>query len=113
MAMLDLSVYKVKTFDVILLDGKEIGLPVPTQRTVIKLVEAEEFIKKASGKKGDANPKLVMQKINSLVLEILNTNIQGIEFTMDYIEKEFNLEIIMILLDNYMGFVQEVNSDPN
>lgn len=113
MAMLDLSVYKVKTFDVILLDGKEIGLPVPTQRTVIKLVEAEEFINKASGKKGNNNPVLVMQKINSLVLEILNTNVQGIEFDMAYVEKEFNLEIIMLLLDNYMGFVQEVNSDPN
>ena len=113
MAMLDLSVYQVKTFDIKLLDGKEIGLPVPTQKTVIKLVEAEEFITKASGKKGTNNPMLVLQKISGLLLEILNTNIQGIEFDMQYIEDNFNLDLIMIVLDNYMGFVSEINSNPN
>lgn len=112
MAMLDLSVYKVKTFDVILLDGTEVGIPTPSQKTVMRLIDANELITKANSGK-NKNIKVVLQQLNLLILDILNTNVQRIEFDLNYVVNNFDFNIANAFLDGYMGFVEELNSDPN
>ena len=48
-----------------------------------------------------------------MILDILNNNLNDKKFTKDYVDEQFDLSTGMALVQAYMNFVTELNSDPN
>lgn len=107
MAILDLQSFQQRTHEVRLFDGEVIKLTKPSQKLVIDILAYEEKMKDTS------NVKLVLDSFVSLIVDILNNNIEGRKFTRGYVEKYFNFEIGMVFIQSYIEFVQDINSDPN
>lgn len=107
MAILDLQSFQQRTHEVRLFDGEVIRLTKPSQRLVIDILAYEEKMKASN------NTKDVLDSFVSLIVDILNTNLEGRKFNRAYVEKYFNFEIGMVFVESYIEFVQDINSDPN
>lgn len=107
MAILDLQSFQQKTHEVRLFDGEVIKLCKPSQKLVIDIMAYEEKVKDTS------NVKQVLDAFVSLLVDILNNNLEGRKFTRGYVEKYFSFDIGMVFLQSYIEFIQEVNADPN
>lgn len=108
MAMLDLNVFQDKFFDIKLFDGEVINLPKPTQRTIIKLTKLESDMKKYS----DDSEKLI-GSFTDIIVYLLNTNKEGRKFTKNWVEENLNFTMNKAILESYMEFANDLNSDPN
>ena len=108
--MLDLSVFQQKTFEVKLMDGQIIHLLKPSQKMLLQMMSYEAEFK-------DMNEKKDLEKIfdtfSSMILNILNNNNDEKVFNKEYVDKFFNFEVGQTLMNAYMGFVNEINSNPN
>ena len=107
MAMLDLQAFQQRTYEVKLFDGEIIKLTKPSQKLVIDIIAYEEKMKDKS------NIRNILDSFVSLIVDILNTNLEGRKFTRAYVEKYFSFELGMVFLEGYINFVQDINSDPN
>ena len=108
--MLDLSVFKEKTFELKLFDGEVINLKRPSHRQVISIMGYEQTFKNKNNQK---NIDKIISTFNQMILDILNNNIEGKVFDQSYVEENFDFNLGMTLIKAYMEFVQEINSDPN
>lgn len=107
MAMLDLQAFQQKTYEVRLFDGEVIKLTKPSQKLVIDILAYEEKMKDKS------NVRNILDSFVSLIVDILNTNLEGRKFNRAYVEKFFSFELGMVFIEGYINFVQDINSDPN
>ena len=55
----------------------------------------------------------MVNTFSQMILDILNNNVEGKTFDQDYVEEYFDFNLVMTLVQSYMEFVQEINSDPN
>ena len=106
MAMLDLNAFQEKTFEVKLLDGTVVELRKPSQKLVIDIMAHEEKLK-------HKDPKKVLNSFINIMVEVLNNNTEGREFTRGYVEKYFSLDLGSLFLGAYIDFVKDIQSDPN
>ena len=105
--MLDLSVLKEKVWDVKLFDGEVLHIKRPSQKMVIEMMGYEETFKKQK------DAKKTIGTFTKMILDILNHNTEGRVFTEEYIDENFDLTLGLALVQSYMEFVKEVNSNPN
>lgn len=108
--MLDLSVFKEKTFELKLFDGEVLNLKRPSHRQVINMMGYEQTFKNKNNHK---NVDKMVNTFSQMILDILNNNVEGKVFDQDYVEEYFDFNLGMTLVQAYMEFVQEINSDPN
>ncbi|UVX70647.1 MAG: hypothetical protein [Bacteriophage sp.] len=108
--MLDLSVFKEKTFELKLFDGEVLNLKRPSHRQVINMMAYEQTFKNKNNHK---NVEKMVSTFSQMILDILNNNVEGKTFDQDYVEEYFDFNLGMTLVQAYMEFVQEINSDPN
>ena len=105
--ILEKSSLQAAVHEVVLFDGSVIHLMKPSQAMVVELMGLEQGL-------GDRSPAEMLAVYNSLLLRILNHNREGRSFSQDYLEAHFTcFEVGQALLQDYMEFVQEVQSDPN
>ncbi len=103
--VIDLSVFKEETLDIRLLDGSEIRIVKPTQRLVIEMLKFKEY--------GEDTPaEQLMEAINKIVLNILNTNDAHKVFKMEYAE-DLSMRMKLAIIQAYSEFITGVQSDPN
>ena len=108
--MLDLSVFREQYFDLKLLDGEVLKLKKPTQRMVIEMMGYELIFKDTKNHK---NIEMMVDTFSQMILDILNNNANEKVFTKEFVEENFDFALGMTLVQAYMGFVQELNSNPN
>ena len=105
--ILEKSSLQAAVHEVVLFDGSVIHLMKPSQAMVVELLGMEQ------GLENRTTAEMVAM-YNSLLLRILNHNREGKAFTPAYLEEHFTcFEVGQALLQDYMEFVQEVQSDPN
>lgn len=108
--MLDLSVFKEKTFELKLFDGEVLNLKRPSHRMVIEMMGYEQTFK---DKKNHKNVDKMVNTFSQMLLDILNSNTQGRVFDLEFVEENFDFNLGMLVVESYMEFVQEINSNPN
>ena len=102
--MLDLSAFKKETLDITLLDGRLIKVAKPTEAMVIKMLSFREL--KEDG-------ETVLGALNDIVLDILNTNVNGIKLDAKYVANDLDLEMKMAVIYAYTDFIHTITSNPN
>ena len=105
--MLDLQSFKEKSFELKMFDGELLKIKRPSQGMVIEMMGYEDTFKK------NKNPKNMLDGFSSMILDILNNNLNDKKFTKEYVNEQFDLSTGMALVQAYMNFVTEINSDPN
>ena len=104
--ILDLSVFKEQTLDIKLLDGTQINIKKPNQKFMIKLLGFKEEASKRS------NSADSLELMKNLVLDVLNFNKNGRQFTAEDIA-DYDLVIQQAIIKAYTNFINEVMGNPN
>lgn len=105
--MLDLSVLKEKYWELKMFDGEVLLIKRPSQKMVIDMMGYEDTFKK------EENPRLKIDAFVGMLSQILNNNVSGKKYSDDYISAVFDFSIGMAVVQNYMEFAGEINSNPN
>ena len=108
--MLDLSVFQKQTFEVKLMDGQVVHLLKPSQKMLLEMMSYEAEFKNKDNQK---NLDKIFDTFNSIILNILNNNDDEKVFDKEYVNKYFDFEVGTALMNGYMNFVNEINSNPN
>lgn len=104
--ILDLSVFAQESFDIKMPDGSVIHISKPTREQVIKISELQ-FLKENS------KPTVVQDRLDSLVLNILNSNDAGIEFSREFVEDKLNVRMRVAIITAYSAWIGEIEANPN
>lgn len=104
--ILDLNVFVQETLDIKLLDGSVIHIHKPTREQVIKIAELQ-YLKKT------AKPEVSLDRMDSLVLDILNSNDAGIVFDHDYVDQQLNVRMRIAIITAYSVWIGEIEANPN
>lgn len=93
--MLDLTnrTTSKKLYELKMPDGQLLTLKLPTQNLLMKLQDVQ--------KHGD-NPMEALAAINELIVTILNLNTQGIKYTQDQIGELLDLDMIVLVVQDYL-----------
>lgn len=102
--VLDLSCFVEETLELILIDGKHINIPKPTQKMAIALM--------SYGDKMKSDKEHAIDHMNELVTAILNTNKQGRKFTKDNVS-ELTIDTQAAIIRAYNEFLNELVNNPN
>lgn len=105
--MLDLSVLKEKYWELKMFDGEVLLIKRPSQKMIMDMMGFEDTFKK------EENPKIRIDAFVGMLSQILNNNINGKKLSDDYIASVFDFTIGMAVVQNYMEFAGEINSNPN
>lgn len=105
--MFDLSVLKEKSFELKLFNGEVIHIKRPSQKMVIDMMGYEDDFK------SEKDSKKKIASLTAMVIDILNNNIEQQKFNKAYVESNFDFNLALLLIQNYMEFVAELNSNPN
>lgn len=82
-----------KLYELKLPDGKLLTLKLPTQALLMKLQEVQKY---------NDNPMEALAAINDLIVTILNLNTQGIKYTQDQIGELLDLDMIVLVVQDYL-----------
>lgn len=93
--MLDLGKLQQKLYKVKLLDGTILQIPKPSQLLLKKMIDLEKIENKGTD---------LLDEINNILLEIFNTNKNGIIYTLEDIEKMFDLSMALVVIKDYINF---------
>lgn len=104
--ILDLSVFVRETFDIKLLDGSVIHISKPTREQVIKISELQYL-------RQNSKPAVVQDRLDSLVLDILNSNDAGAVFDLNYVENQLNVRMRIAIITAYSAWIGEIEANPN
>lgn len=104
--ILDLNVFVQETLDIKLLDGSVIHILKPTREQVVKIADLQHLRKTA---KGD----VVFDRLDGLVLDILNSNDAGTVFERDYVENQLNVRMRIAIITAFSAWIGEIEADPN
>jgi hypothetical protein len=105
--ILDLGVFANETLDIKLPDEEVVlHLRKPTKEMVIKLAELK-YLQKS------AKPEVVIERMDSLVVEILRTNDTDRVFNCDFVENELNTKMKVAIITAYAAWIGEIETRPN
>lgn len=105
--MLDLTVFQEQTMELKLFSGEVINLRKPSQKLLLEMLSYE------SKMKGVKDPIKVINSFSDILTKILNTNKEGIEFSMNDVKEMFSPEVGQVVIEAYMKFVNNINKNPN
>lgn len=104
--ILDLSAFMQETLDIKMPDGKEISLAKPTQKMVVAILALRE---KATDKEHLVE---TVGAMNEVVLNILNTNVNGVKFKLEDVEG-LNMQMKTAIIKAYSEYIAGIQSNPN
>lgn len=104
MAILDLSVFKERYYEVKMPEGNTITLPKPTQRMVIKFLSLRNINEKTE-------PAVVVGALNAITLELINSNIEGKVYEAKYVE-DMPIQMKTALINGFSEFIAGIQADP-
>ena len=104
--ILDLNAFVMETMDIKLLDESVIHIQKPTREQVIKISELQYL-------RQNSKPAIVQERLDSLVLNILNSNDAGIPFSHDYVENQLNIRMRIAIITAFSAWIGEIEADPN
>lgn len=103
--IIDLSVFQEETLDIKLLDGSMVRITKPSQRMVIEMLKFKEL--------GEDTPaEVLIQSVNKIVANILNSNDAKKFFDIKFVE-DMNLKMKLAIIKAYGEFITGVQSNPN
>lgn len=106
--MLDLTSAFSALYQVKLFDGTVLSLKRPTQalqETILRLQKLGEDAK---------NSEKIMRETMAIFTRILNRNSEGIEFTQEQIEEDYDYSVALLVIGDYLKYYnQEVVSKIN
>lgn len=105
--MLDLTVLVEKFFEIKMPNGEIISIKKPTQALAISLSNNSDLEEAKS--KGEIEK--VLEIVIDKVILILNNNKEGRVFKIEDI-KDFDLNIIKIIVEEYLKWVEGLNNNP-
>jgi hypothetical protein len=73
---------------------------------VVKIADLQHLRKTA---KGD----VVFDRLDGLVLDILNSNDAGTVFERDYVENQLNVRMRIAIITAFSAWIGEIEADPN
>lgn len=103
--ILDLSVFKEETLDITMPDGKAIHITKPTQQMVIRMLHLRDF-------DASSAPEKIVAAINTMVLQILNSNDGGVVYELAYVE-DMSIKMKSAVITAYSEFITGLQSNPN
>lgn len=94
--MLNLQTYKNKNlYPIKMFDGKVLKLQPPTHALLVKILDLKDSV--------DAGDELgTTEDLYRLLTDIMNTNIDGVEFSLEKIQKDFSYELAGMVIDDYL-----------
>ena len=104
--ILDLGVFVQETLDTKLLDETVLHIAKPTREQVIKIAELQ-YIKKT------AKPEAAFDRMDGLVVDILNSNDAGRSFDREYVENQLNVRMRIAIITAYSAWIGEIEANPN
>lgn len=104
--ILDLSVFARETLDIKLLDETVLRIAKPTREQVVRIAELEHL-------KKSAKPEAVFDRLDTLVLDILNSNEAGTVFDREYVENNLSIRMRIAIITAYSAWIGEIEADPN
>lgn len=103
--ILDLSVFKEETLDIVMPDGKTLHVVKPTQAMVIKVLQLRNINE-------ESEPEKIVGAFNTLTLNILNSNDAAKVFSMEEIE-DMPMAMKGAIINAYSEFITGLQSNPN
>lgn len=96
--MLDLTATFSELYQVKLFDGTELNLKRPTQalqETVLRLQKMGEDAK---------NSEKIMKETMAIFTRILNRNTDGVTFTQEQVEEDYDYSVALLVIGDYLEF---------
>lgn len=106
--MLDLTAVFTNTYyELKMLDGQVLNLKRPTQGIQQSVLDIVPYF--------DKKPSVeAIEKALSLFTQIINNNVENIEYTEEQIKEDYSLAIVMYVFEDYFRFWnEEVNKNVN
>lgn len=103
--MLDLTATFSELYQVRLFDGTELSLKRPTQalqESMLRLQKMGESAKDADG---------LMKETMSIFTRVLNRNAEGLEFTQEQLEEEYDYSVALLVVGDYLKFYAKEVAD--
>ncbi len=97
--MLDLAKLQQNFYKIKLLDGTILQIPKPSQLLLRNMMELENV-----DNTFENSSTLIIKEIYNILFEIFNTNKNGIKYTLEDIEKMFDLSTALIVIKDYINF---------
>lgn len=82
-----------KLYDIIMPDGTELKLKLPTQSILMKLNDLQNYL--------NQEPMMALEALDSIVVTILNQNIQGIKYENKDVQ-EMDLDTLILIIQDYI-----------
>ena len=97
--MLDLAKLQQNFYKIKLLDGTILQIPKPSQLLLRNMMELENV-----DNTFENSSTLIIKEIYNILFEMFNTNKNGIKYTLEDIEKMFDLSTALIVIKDYINF---------
>lgn len=104
--MLDYTKVKKKTLSIKLFDGTTLLLVMPKKKTYEKMAATKSLDVETLDEES-------INDIYELVAEILSNNTRKVKYTSEQVGDMFDMDDVLMLLEEYMSFAGEVENDPN
>lgn len=102
--ILDLNAFVDETLDIHMADGAVLRLPKPSQKLVIEIMKLSTIGENTPADQQEA-------ALNKLARDILNSNLQGLQFSEESIaavSEDAKLKIV----DGYTKFIKKIQANP-
>lgn len=106
--MLDLSVLKEKYFEIKMPNGEVLEIKKPTQRMALEFSNNKELIQAQKDQDVEKILRLTLNKVE----DILNHNRTGKKISREEVDA-LTFDMIQLIVEEYLKWVKEVNSNPN
>ena len=93
--MLDLGKLQQENYKIKLVDKTVLEIPKPSQLLLRKMVSLESV---------ENVGEVILKEIYTLLYEMFNTNKNGIKYTLEDMEKMFDLSTALIVIKDYINF---------
>lgn len=105
--VLDLSVFAKETLDVILpnVEKTVLHLNKPTRSMVMRLMAFKTIEVNDS--------EVIIERMDTMALEILNTNDAGVAIEREYVENELSAQMKVAIFEAYSAWIRGYDNDPN
>jgi hypothetical protein len=91
------------TFDIKLFDGSILHIKKPTQKIYMFFMQLEKL--------GSLSSEETVSTLNQCTLMIINHNLEGKTFDIDYVIDNFDLGTITAIINAYTDFIKEISDN--
>lgn len=106
MNYIDLTVFENETLNFKTPEGKIINITKPSQRMVIEMLKFKNI-------NGRTSAENVIKALNNIIFGIFNSNDEGYQFDIEYIENGLNTQMKLAIVQAYSDFITKVQANPN